>query len=680
VPETIPLQPSERQATRGFRHDINALRAIAAMSVVLFHFGVAGFGGGFVGVDIFLVISGLLMTQIVDRGVASGRFSILGFYAARARRIVPALLVLCAVLLLIALLVLDPMTAREVSQDAIASLLFWSNMLYATQSGYFAQGAETNWLLHTWTLSVEWQFYLAYPVLLALASRWRWLWSRRAAATGIACLLALAVTCWVSARSISYQQYAFFLLPTRAWEMLAGGWLAFAAPRIARRHVAVLLTVAGFAALAVAIFLFDGAMPWPSIWVAVPVVGTTAILAAGLGDARWTKLPALQPLGTWSYSIYLWHWPLVVALSYSETPRTAPVLAASVAASVLLGYLSYRFAETGLRRAVFGDGTGTRRQWLAFGALFAAVTIVALAGWRTNGLERVRTATMPPATRAALTDYREAFGDWQGLGRCPKLAPFSAGHVCTIGKGHHLRVAIIGDSHAEQMLPRFNALARTHDVEITLFSKGGCPPLPDSLWASSGVGCRMLTDKVFRTIERGHYARVMVLAAWALYFDRQENGIPPGFCQMTWRGCRTLTDRANAGVLVARSFTALADRMRRLREGGARVTLVVPDATPGHITPRDYYRRTFQSGTAIVAPPVDRAEFVRRTGGIRTLLAETAREAGVDLLDPIRTRCGPTSCPVYEDGHYIYKDTHHLRASLVTRPAFGYLDAALVGR
>ncbi|QNG48483.1 acyltransferase family protein [Sphingobium yanoikuyae] len=182
---------SDANNERWFRHDINALRAVAASVVVLFHFHVAGFDGGYVGVDIFFVISGLLMTQIIERSIARGNFSILGFYAARVRRIVPALAVLSLLLVLAGLAFIDPLTLAEIARNAVASVLFVSNILYASQSGYFADASETNWLLHTWTLSAEWQFYMIYPIVLASASRWAWLWRHRLTFLVIGCVIGL---------------------------------------------------------------------------------------------------------------------------------------------------------------------------------------------------------------------------------------------------------------------------------------------------------------------------------------------------------------------------------------------------------------------------------------------------------------------------------------------------------
>lgn len=209
--------------TTNFRRDINGLRAWAVVSVVLYHFGVLGFTGGFVGVDIFFVISGFLMTQIIVRGLQTDNFSILAFYLARAKRIVPALLVLCAVLLVMGWFVLPAPDYKPLGMHVLTSLLFVSNIQYWREAGYFDAASHDKWLLHTWSLSVEWQFYLLFPILLALL--WRLYPGPRNTARLLLLLLiaSLVLSVWLTLKK---PEAAFFLLPTRAWEMLTGGLVA----------------------------------------------------------------------------------------------------------------------------------------------------------------------------------------------------------------------------------------------------------------------------------------------------------------------------------------------------------------------------------------------------------------------------------------------------------------------
>lgn len=201
----------------GFRTDINGLRAWAVISVLLYHFGISGFSGGFVGVDLFFVISGFLMTSIIIKGLEGNKFLIMSFYAARARRIVPALTALCLFLSVIGYWVLAPLDYKMLATHAIAALGFFSNIKFWSEAGYFDVSSHEKWLLHTWSLSVEWQFYLVLPVLLAAVWHFRPGRTPQFSVTLAGCLLSFATAVAITPQSSSA---AFYLLPTRAWEML----------------------------------------------------------------------------------------------------------------------------------------------------------------------------------------------------------------------------------------------------------------------------------------------------------------------------------------------------------------------------------------------------------------------------------------------------------------------------
>lgn len=342
--------PPTSNAPLSFRSDINGLRAWAVVAVVLYHFGVPGFSGGFVGVDIFFVISGFLMTGIVVRGLERGdspQYFIASFYMARARRILPALIGLCAVLLVLGYWVLLPVDYKALGTHAVFSLAFLSNIQFWREAGYFDAASHEKWLLHTWSLAVEWQFYLLLPLVLLVV--WKWRPGRRpvfaAIVVGLLSSLALSMV-GTQLRPTA----AFYLLPTRAWEMLAGGLVYLLTSRWAlSARQRTTLEATGIALVIGSIAGFDASSPWPGWRALAPVLGTVAVLLAAQPFSRWTGSAVAQWLGTRSYSLYLWHWPIAVSLAYLEWQMDPKSIAAGMVLTLILGDLSYRLVETPAR-------------------------------------------------------------------------------------------------------------------------------------------------------------------------------------------------------------------------------------------------------------------------------------------------------------------------------------------
>lgn len=323
-----------------FRADIQGLRAIAVMLVVLFHFEPAWLPGGFIGVDIFFVISGYLMTSIVVTGVQSGKFTLSAFYIARVVRIIPALLVLCVTVTVLGFIFLNLVDASKVASNSLNSLLFISNIAYWTESGYFDDASKSNWLLHTWSLSVEWQFYILYPIFILLLSK---LFSIRMLAwlTLLGVVLGFFFSVWASNTMPSA---AYFLLPTRAWELLIGG-LAFFFPLSSAISVFSrnLIEAAGISLIILSAFLLSENYAWPGIYASVPVLATLMVLLAN-NQSFLTNNIVSQKIGTWSYSIYLWHWPLVVLISYFGLPSFSWLW--GIGLTFMFGWLSFTFCES----------------------------------------------------------------------------------------------------------------------------------------------------------------------------------------------------------------------------------------------------------------------------------------------------------------------------------------------
>ncbi|MEM9108309.1 MAG: acyltransferase, partial [Pseudomonadota bacterium] len=294
-----------------YRPEIDGLRAVAVVPVILYHAGYDTFSGGFVGVDVFFVISGYLITSILLRDFEAEDFSLTRFYARRARRLLPALFLVCLVSAIAAVLLLPPEPLAAFFRSLLATLGFVSNILFWSESGYFAEASELKPLLHTWSLAIEEQFYVIYPLFLMVVFPR----SRRIAFILLcaAWVLSFVIATWASTAA----PYAnFFLIPSRAFELATGALIAFLPGLMPRTPISrSLLAGTGMLAIAVAVFTYSSATPFPGPWALLPVIGTAlVIIAASQDDAvgRLLSTPLLRWVGLISYSAYLWHWPIFV--------------------------------------------------------------------------------------------------------------------------------------------------------------------------------------------------------------------------------------------------------------------------------------------------------------------------------------------------------------------------------
>ncbi|MDB5993543.1 MAG: oatA 2 [Pseudomonas sp.] len=323
-----------------FRKDINGLRAIAVIAVMLFHFNPAWLPGGYAGVDIFFVISGYLITGIIFRGLQKNSFSVVAFYKSRARRIIPALAAMCFVLLLFGWFYLLPLEYSKLGKHIASSLGFFSNFVYWSESGYFTADAHEKWLLHTWSLSVEWQFYMIYPIVLLLLSK----------------LIALPVLRWIVLlgcalgfmfcvyASFHFPEPAFYLLPARAWELLVGG-IACLFPIKLQGLKQRALEGLGIAMMVLSFIVLSEKDVWPGYLSLLPVIGTLLVIVSARQDSVLTNNPFSQWTGKLSYSLYLWHWPVVVFMSYAGYLSGNRNALLGIATSFVLAQMSYLLIE-----------------------------------------------------------------------------------------------------------------------------------------------------------------------------------------------------------------------------------------------------------------------------------------------------------------------------------------------
>lgn len=325
-----------------FRKDINGLRAIAVIAVVCFHFNPVWLPGGFSGVDVFFVISGFLMTGIIFKELEKenpipGKNFLFSFYKARAKRIIPAMAVMCLILLVLGYLFLIPLDYKELGKHVASSVTFLSNIVYWQEAGYFDAASHEKWLLHTWSLSVEWQFYILYPLILIALRK---LFSINLVKISIL-LGAVFGFAFSAIATYKWADAAYFLFPTRAWEMLLGG-VAFLYPIKFNEKNKRFFEWLGLILILSSFFFVSGSTPWPGYWAAFPVLGAFIVIQVNRSDSCFTNNYFFQKIGLWSYSIYLWHWVVIVA--NAKFDLGVGILTYFFIALVL-GFLSYRFIE-----------------------------------------------------------------------------------------------------------------------------------------------------------------------------------------------------------------------------------------------------------------------------------------------------------------------------------------------
>jgi peptidoglycan/LPS O-acetylase OafA/YrhL len=522
VPQSVrPEQVAVHAPQGGYRTDINGLRAWAVFAVVLYHFGIPGFAGGFVGVDVFFVISGFLMTSILTQALARGRRGkgfFLSFYIARAVRIVPALLVLCAVLLIAGWFVFPPGEFQQLGKHVAAGLGFFSNRTYQHEAGYFDVSALDKWLLHTWSLSVEWQFYLLFPPALALTWKARPRRSSLLIVIGLGCAASLLLAILITP---SKPVAAFFSLPTRSWEMFAGGlvYLLSDLPPVPPQR-ARLLEAIGLACIVASIVLFSSTTSWPGWRATIPVVGTVAVLVAHRSRSMWTGTRGVQWIGTCSYSIYLWHWPVIVALAYFDVHREPLALALGLMSSLLLGWLSYRFVEKGSARLLRLGGSKRPLGWLVFSA-FAMFGIALLAADADGRFIRPHATVdaldaklvMPLSSNGWCFRNVEVF---ESVPLDPRSVPCRLGDRKAAVTG-----LLIGDSFAGQYEPFWDRVGRSAGLAIDAVTTNWCYPRLDDDYVGPQGGRGNQQCRIDRLYFREHVAQydVVVFAGlWNLMF------------------------------------------------------------------------------------------------------------------------------------------------------------------
>lgn len=547
-----------------YRPEIDGLRAVAVLPVILFHAGFEYFSGGYVGVDIFFVISGYLITTILIKELDAGKFSIARFYERRARRILPALLLVMLVCLPVAWFVMLPAQLEELGWNVMAVSLFVSNIALWLNTDYFAASAELNPLLHTWSLAVEEQFYIFFPLLLWALWRTGRRWPFLVVILGSMGSFMLAEWGWRNAPDAN-----FYLLPFRAWELGAGSICAFLLQRRAAEKND-LLSFVGLGLIAYSIFAYSNETPFPSVWALAPVLGTALIILYCTPNSLLGRALALKPvilIGLTSYSAYLWHQPLFAftRLSMTTTPPVWLMAALSLAA-LGLAYLTWRFVENPFRaqnRQPPAMLPTRKKIFAASGMAMAAFVSIGILAYASGGF--------PERSTLSGTSYQDLDLDQRlqaNYGLSDQCRGFNPGPECRTGS--QPRVILWGDSNAMHL---GQALVHSPSApEFVQFTMSACGPFSGlsalaggRYDARFGQRCIAFNDQVIDYIKENNIELVIASSA-----------MRPAIRRLYTRSGDTLPQG---------SLNAVIDSMRetteRVEAAGARIVWVSPPPTNG---------------------------------------------------------------------------------------------------
>ncbi len=618
-----------------YRPDVDGLRAISILAVLLFH-AKLGCPGGFVGVDIFFVISGYLISGIIRRDLETGNFTFAGFWERRIRRIMPALSVMVLCTLIVGWFLLLPADFASLAKSAIMQSVLSANFHFLGDSGYFAGRSELKPLLHTWSLAVEEQFYLFFPFLLYLfrkASQ-----KRSAILYAIIAASSFILSVWGTYR---FADATFYLLPTRAWELLLGTMVGFA-PRLKADHIArPACAWIGLVLILVPIFTYSDTTRFPGLAALPPCLGAALIIwSHENAKTAVSSLLSWKPLvfiGLISYSLYLWHWPIFAYLRYVHGGN-APMATQAIAsvASILIAVVSWRWIETPLRRKSM-----IPRRSLFVGA---GVVTMLIAGITACVLGTKGIPARFPREVLALLEYNEIPTRYREDGMIPVGAPLQA--------GSNPDFLVWGDSHAQALGFLIDEEAKENHLSGILATRGATAPLPGAWRPNKGKKSVDWNEKVLSAIVDQKIPRVIIISRWAVNIEGRPEG---GMQSLVVDEHSHRLSPAESAQVMRRSLNQVMDKLLPL---GTRVSLVgqVPEQSeevPLLLARMKLYQPYMMpTGTPKALYDLRQKEVVRILGELR--------EKGASIIDP-SPWCFDKDGRSIITGHgrsYYYDDNH----------------------
>ena len=644
-----------------FRKDINGLRAIGVLAVIIYHFNAAWLPGGFAGVDIFFVISGYLMTKLIVSGLTNREFSLTRFYFSRARRIIPALAMLCLALLILGWFTLAPGDYNILARHIEKSVTFTSNVTYLQESGYFDLASHKKWLLHTWSLSIEWQFYLLYPIALLFFNRIFGLKSLRwiiVIATIVSFILAVFQTHQTPSA-------AFFLLPYRAWELMLGG-VVFLFPVLLKTHASKCLEYLGLIAVLSSLIFISSNYLWPGVLAVIPVFGAAAILTAHRNNSFFTSNIVSQKLGNISYSLYLWHWPVYAVIYYFEYQHNVLIVLLGIAASFVLGTLSYYSVE---RRSLFKESflsikTPHPLKEVAVACISVPVLMILVVFCATKFVRNSNGAASRIDNyifdNPHLFQKAPAFS-WQCHENAMDLPQCVLADAKSLTKDQPDFI-LMGDSHADVVSTAIaQANANVGGNGVLLFTKGGCLFIPDirNTNKPQDADCSTVTNKIIQIIQQKYPKTPVILVNRLNYYfnvPRKDNRAVH-FAFIAGKQPENYSDKEidRANLDVSNAYLDMVCSLAEQRD--VFILKPTPEFDQNVV---DQIAKTILLKQASPEVTVNLESYYQHNNFVLAMLEQAQSRCGAKLIDPLPALCDSDKCYGLKGGLPLYQDDNHL--------------------
>lgn len=645
-------------ASLNYRPDIDGLRGISVLAVILFHAGQLSFSGGYLGVDVFFVISGYLITTIIATEIQRGQFTVSKFYERRARRILPALVVMVLLTMAPAYLYLLPQDLVAFAKSVVAVSTFTSNFLFAGRLGYFDQSAHLDPMLHTWSLAVEEQFYLIFPLLLV--ATWRWYRHRVVWIVAAIAVISLSLTLGQLNKNPAF---VFFQLIARAWELLAGALVTLGMGRVPAEHLKPATRefggALGLVLVLTSFFVFDES---PAPWAAhnlMPVIGACLLLmcASDTYVGRLLSNRVIVFVGVISYSAYLWHQPLFAFARYVGLAEKSELWFSLVMVSLLMGYISYRWVEQPFRRKGFLSRQGVLTSSLTALVLMAGIAACTI---QKHGFPE----RLPPGIEwRSLGEKLESVGD---VCTMQPVAGYTGVEACKFGQpdGHRV-IALYGDSHAQAISYELDRQLKLQGAAGVWIRAKGChivPTIVENGDISQMPTCRSAFLELQRYV-REQVSGIVIASRWtmrlfpipglidALSFDNGEGGVE-------YNRYRTYAAVAENGYIdggAEAKRAAVTAFLRALDDTGKPSVLIYPIPELGW----DIAKVNFHAGAMLDTLSTSKAEYLSRNAFVLSVFDDFKPHYLIKL--PVAdVYCDATRCFGQRDGVPLYYDDDHL--------------------